>query len=538
MAARQERRSYWTWGYESDEPSGAVREEQARIVSARFGREVTPPPVVPVEEAELRPSRIEIPARMSWVTGDHVERATHTYGGHALELLAGLRGTFVNPPDAVAHPLNEDELEATLQWCDQKGFSAVPYGGGTSVVWGVNAPHGSEAAVTIDLDHLSSVIELDEISRAVRVEAGILGPDLEAHLKPFGLTLRHFPQSFRWSTVGGWIATRAGGHYATNHTHIDDFVEATRMLTPGGWMESRRLPGSGAGPSPDRLVIGSEGILGVISSAWLRLQKRPVYRATAGIVFPSWEAGTTAARHIVQLKLWPANLRILDPVEAANNAGLDGRQSILIVGFESAELSQRDNMRDVVAVAREFGGAVDDDAILIDDGTGTPTGRDGAVGAWRNAFVGVNGGAMVGLGLLWDTFETAITWDRWPAFDAAVRERVGSVMKETMGDGTMLSCRFTHIYPDGPAPYYSFSGPVTVGGEAEVWRAIKDEATAAVVEAGGTVTHHHAVGRMHAAGWAQQRPGLFGEALRATKNVLDPNGIMNPGVLLGGESQP
>ena len=238
MAARQERRSYWTWGYESDEPSGAVREEQARIVSARFGREVTPPPVVPVEEAELRPSRIEIPARMSWVTGDHVERATHTYGGHALELLAGLRGTFVNPPDAVAHPRNEDELEATLQWCDQKGFSAVPYGGGTSVVWGVNAPHGSEAAVTIDLDHLSSVIELDEISRAVRVEAGILGPDLEAHLKPFGLTLRHFPQSFRWSTVGGWIATRAGGHYATNHTHIDDFVEATRMLTPGGWTES------------------------------------------------------------------------------------------------------------------------------------------------------------------------------------------------------------------------------------------------------------------------------------------------------------
>ncbi len=538
MGVRTERRSYWTWGYESDEPSDDERAAHATKVAARLGCEVRPPVVVPLAEAALRPPRIEVPSNLPWVNQDHIDRATHTYGGHPLELLAGLRGHFDHPPDAVAHPRSEDELEATLAWCDSRGHVAIPFGGGSSVVWGLNVPATCEAAVTIDLDHLNQVIEIDPISRAGHFQAGILGPDLERELKPHGLTLRHFPQSFPWSTVGGWIATRAGGHYATNHTHIDDFVEATRMLTPTGWFESRRLPGSGAGPSPDRLVIGSEGILGLISSAWLRLQKRPSFRATAGIAFPTWEAGTTAVRHLVQLKQWPANLRILDPLEAANNAGMNGEQSILIVGFESSDISQRSNINEAVAVAREFGGIIDDDTILIDDGSGTPTGREGAVGAWRNAFIGVNGGAMIGLGLLWDTFETAITWDQWPAFDAAVRERVGRVLRDTLGDKTMLSCRFTHVYPDGPAPYYSFSGPVEIGREEVAWRVIKEEAVQAVVDAGGTVTHHHAVGRMHAQGWHAQRPNLFGNVLAAAKNTLDPHGILNPGVLLDRSDSP
>jgi len=385
--------------------------------------------------------------------------------------------------------------------------------------------------MTIDLDELNAVLEIDEVSRAGRFQAGLLGPDLETALKPYGLTLRHFPQSFPWSTVGGWVATRSGGHYATNHTHIDDFVESTRMLTPAGWMESRRLPGSGAGPSPDRLVLGSEGTLGIISECWLRLQKRPTFRATAGVIFPSWESGTAAMRQLVQAKLWPANLRILDPVEAGNNAGLDGTQSLVIIGFESADIAQGANIRAAVDIARACGGQIADENVVIDDGNGQATGREGPVGAWRNAFIGVNAGLTVGLGLLADTFETAITWDQWPAFDAAVRERVGRALRETLGPGATLACRFTHVYTDGPAPYYSFSGPAPHGSEEEIWKTIKDEATAAVVDAGGTVTHHHAVGRMHAQGWAQQRPPLFGEVLRAAKRTLDPNGILNPGVL-------
>ena len=533
VAARTERRSFWTWGYVSDEPSDAERAAAARQVSQRFGRAVAPLAIPRIEDITLPASRVSIPSRLAdFVNAHHVDRVTHTYGGHSLELLAAARGVFQNPPDAVAHPRTEDELEAALAWCDAQGFAAIPYGGGTSVVWGVNAPAGARGAVTLDLDNLNAVVEVDETSRAGRFQAGVLGPDLEAALRPRGLTLRHFPQSFPWSTVGGWVATRSGGHYATNHTHIDDFVESTRMVSPAGWLETRRLPGSGAGPSPDRLVIGSEGIFGVISECWLRLQKRPRFRATAGVTFGGWEAGCEAVRHIAQAKLWPANLRILDPAEAGANAGLDGRQALLIIGFESADVPQGANLRAAVAIARGHGGRVDDAELRIDDGDGKATGREGAVGAWRDAFIGVNAGLRHGLGVLGDTFETAITWERWPDFDAAVRRRVGAALQETLGAAATLSCRFTHVYPDGPAPYYTWSGPAAIGGEAEQWQTIKDAANAAVVECGGTVTHHHAVGRMHRPGWDRQRPELFAAALRAVKARLDPNGILNPGVLI------
>ena len=533
MAARAERRSVWTWGYVSDEPTDAERRAAARRLAERTGETVAPPPAPDVEAAELRPPRLAVPSRLAdWVSTGTVERATHTYGGHALELLRGLAGKFDNPPDAVAHPRSEDELEATLAWCDAEGHAVVPYGGGTSVVWGVNAPAAAEGVVSVDMDNMNAVLEVDEVSRAARLQAGILGPDLEAALKPLGLTLRHYPQSFPWSTVGGWVATRSGGHYATNHTHIDDFVEATRLITPKGWFESRRLPGSGAGPSPDRLVLGSEGTLGIISACWLRLQKRPVYRASAGVLCPSWRQGCEAVRAIAQAKLWPANLRILDPAEAAYSAGLDGRQALLIIGFESGDVPQGDNMRAALAIARAHGGVVDDADVLIDDGSGQPTGRGGAVGAWRNAFIGVNAGLTAGLGLLADTFETAVTWDKWPDFDAEVRERVGQALRAALGECARLSCRFTHVYPDGPAPYYSFSGVVPRGAETERWQVVKAAATQAVVAAGGTVTHHHAVGRMHRDGWEAQRPALFADIWRAAKRSVDPRGILNPGVLI------
>jgi alkyldihydroxyacetonephosphate synthase len=529
----KERRSFWTWGFASDEPDDATRAEAAARMSERFGREVKPPPVPAVKDIELRPARLEVPDALAGFTStDHAERVLHTYGGHPLELLWAIRGQFDNPPDAVAHPRTEDELEAVLAWCDAKGHAAIPYGGATSVVWGVRVPEEAGTAVTIDMDHFNEVLEIDPVSRAARIQAGVFGPDLEDALRPDGFTLRHFPQSFPWSTVGGWVATRSGGHYATNHTHIDDFVENIRMLTPAGWWESRRLPGSGAGPSPDRMMIGSEGIFGIITDCWLRLQKRPTFRATAGVVFADWASGAEAARQVVQAKLWPANLRLLDPAEAKLSAGLDGNQSLLIIGFESADVPQAEYIRQAVEIARGAGGQVEDDAIRIDDGTGKATGREGAVGAWRQAFIGVNAGVANGLGLLSDTFETAITWDRWPEFDAELRERVGRALGEVLGDGFHLSCRFTHVYPDGPAPYYSFSGPAAIGGEHAQWQEIKDAANAAVVDAGGTCTHHHAVGRMHRPGYDRQMPPLHLEALRAVKDRLDPNGILNPGVLI------
>ena len=527
------RRSFWTWGYVEDEPSQNQREAAAKDISNRFGTQVTPPPVPLLEELELRPPRLTVPSKLTEIVSTAlVDRVTHTYGGHGLELLKAIKGDFSNPPDAVATPTTDDELESVMEWCDSSDYAVVPYGGGTSVVNGVNPPDSRDQVVTVNMDRLNRVLELDPISRAGRFQGGILGPDLEAYLKPHGLTLRHYPQSFPWSTVGGWVATRSGGHYATNHTHIDDFVESVNMLTPRGWFESRRLPGSGAGPSPDRLVIGSEGILGIISDCWLRLQKRPKFRATAGVLFPTWRQGTDAVREIVQTKLFPANLRILDPTEAKLSAGVQNEQTLLIIGFESADIPQGFNVGQAVAIARDLGGQVNDADILIEDGSGRETGRSGAVGAWRQAFIGVNGGVRLGLGILSDTFETAITWDQWPEFDERVRSKVRKVLDETLGPHATLSCRFTHVYPDGPAPYYTFSGVVPIGEEATCWHAIKSAANEAIVDNGGTITHHHAVGRMHKPAWEQQRPRLFGDMLRNAKKAVDPKGILNPGVLL------
>jgi alkyldihydroxyacetonephosphate synthase len=279
------------------------------------------------------------------------------------------------------------------------------------------------------------------------------------------------------------------------------------------------------------MVIGSEGTLGIVTEAWMRIQKRPVYRATAGVVFENFEAAYDATRHIAQAKLWPANLRLLDPAEAGRAAGMDGRHALLIVGFESADVPQHAFITEAVKIARDCGGSINDEDIQIDDGSGKATGRGGAVGNWRSSFIGVNAGLTNGLGLIGDTFETAVTWDAWPAFDAAIRERVGGVLKEVIGETHSLSCRFTHVYPDGPAPYYTFSGMGTPGGEAEQWQAIKTAASDAISQAGGTITHQHAVGRMHAGHWQQQRPDLFETAYRGAKQAVDPGSIMNPGVL-------
>ena len=525
------RRSLWGWGLAADEPTDEQRRRLAASLARRYGVEPRVEPAASIGDADLRPPRLEVPAALAAAcTTDPWERARHTYGMAYTDRLRAYRGRFDDPPDAVAYPADEAELSAVLDWCDASGHVIVPFGGGSSVVWGVNPPAEAATVVTVDLTAMDRVVEIDHTSRAARIQAGALGPAVEDQLRPHGLTLRHFPQSFEWSTVGGWIATRSGGHYATNQTHIDDFVESVRMLTPSGWWESRRLPGSGAGPSPDRLVLGSEGTLGIVTEAWLRLQRRPRFRATAGVRFPSWEAGWEGVRAIAQAKLWPANLRILDPVEAERGAGLDGRTALVIVGFESADVPQEANMDAAVALARDHGGQVGDADVKVTD-AGDPTGRGGSVGAWRDSFVGFDLNSMTGLGLVADTFETAITWDRWPDFDATVRAALTRALDDVCGGG-LLSCRFTHVYTDGPAPYYTFAGMGRQGGEEQQWGELKQAASEAVVEAGGTITHHHAVGRMHRPAYDRQRPELFAAALRAAKRSLDPRGLLNPGVLI------
>ncbi|MEO8091806.1 MAG: FAD-binding oxidoreductase [bacterium] len=534
-APATDRRKHWGWGPESRQLSRSQLEAAAPVVRERLGfggDQVTEP--VPLEAVELRAPRVEPPSALAAICRrDPYERASHALGKAYRDVVRGFRGEFANPPDVVAHPADEADVERVLAWCVADGLAAIPYGGGTSVVGGVEPRVGEQypGAVTIDLRALDRVLEVDEVSRAARIQAGALGPGLEDQLRPRGLTLRHFPQSFELSTLGGWIATRAGGHFATLHTHIDDLVESVRAITPAGEWESRRLPGSGAGPSPDRMLIGSEGILGVITEAWVRLQGRPRWKASRGIAFDDFASGAEAVRALSQSGLHPTNCRLLDPTEAeVTGAGPPG-EALLVLGFESAHHPVDVWMKLALDVAIDHGGAP------------RPEREDGApsaVESWRHAFLAAPylRDSFVSLGVLSDTFETAITWDRFEEFHATVIEVAGRAVAEACGaapggrGSPRLSCRFTHVYPDGPAPYFTVLAPARRGAEIEQWDEIKAAASDAVIAAGGTITHHHAVGRDHRPWYDRQRPEPFAQALRAAKLKLDPAGVLNPGVLV------
>ena len=515
----ERRRKFWGWGFEDQQPPHAEVEAAAVAVREHLGfgpAEVERP--ASVEELELPSPRLEPPASLAAICRtDPYERAAHAYGKSYRDVVRAFRGRFDNPPDVVAHPSDEAELERVLSWCEEAGAAAIPFGGGTSVVGGVEPP-ADRPAVSIDLKRLDRVVELDRVSRAARIQAGVTGPALEDQLRGRGLTLRHFPQSFEFSTLGGWIATRAGGHYATLHTHIDDFVESVRALTPRGWWESRRLPASGAGPSPDRMLIGSEGTLGVITEAWMRVQDAPRFRESTAVLFDSFEGGAQAVLALSQSGLHPSNCRLLDPVEAALTGAAPDGKALLVLGFESA-----DHELDAwIARALE----------LCADHGGRPRERSatGGEGAWRDAFLQAPylRDTLVAAGVLAETFETAITWDRFADLVEGVRKRVREALD---GDG-VVTCRLTHVYPDGAAPYFTVLAPARRGEELEQWGELKQAASEAILGAGGTITHHHAVGRDHRPWYDRQRPEPFATALRAAKSAVDPAGILNPGVLI------
>lgn len=541
------RRKWWGWGVEGAGPTPEQAQAIARTVAGRFGLAVEARPPPRLEAIALPKPRIEPPAALAGFVSDEPEaRAGHHYGKSYRDVVRAFRGELPSPPDQVAFPRDEAEVAAVLDWCGTAGIAVVPYGGGSSVVGGVEtAIPGARAVVSLDLSRLDRVLEIDRVSRAARIQAGVLGPALEDQLRPHGLTLRHFPQSFEFSSLGGWIATRSGGHYATLYTHVDEFVESLRVLTPAGVVETRRLPASGAGPSPDRLFIGSEGILGVITEAWMRLQDRPTERAGAAVRFDGPEGflqGAEAVRRLAQSGLHPSNCRLLDPQEAQTSGAGDGSHAVLVLGFESADHPQDARLARALELCRDAGGispepphserrphpATREPAVAR--GAREP---DGAAGAWRRAFLQAPyvRDVLVACSVIAETFETAIPWSAFPAFHRSVMETTRDAVKRVCGAGT-VACRFTHVYPDGAAPYYSVLAPSRPGSELAQWGEIKAAAVEAIVRGGGTITHHHAVGRDHRPGYDRERPDLFADALRAAKRSLDPRGVLNPGVLI------
>jgi alkyldihydroxyacetonephosphate synthase len=526
-SAQRDRRKHWGWGAESRQPSLADLEALAPMVRERLGFDAQPPEEpVPLEAVELPSPRVAPPAALAGIcASDPHTRASHALGKAYRDVVRGFRGRFEHVPDLVARPRDEGEVEALLAWCAEEGYAAIPYGGGTSVCGGVEPrlPREYPGVVTVDLGALDRVLDVDEVSRAARIQAGAPGPVLEDQLRARGHTMRCYPQSFEFSTLGGWIATRAGGHFATRLTHVDDMVESVRALTPTGVWESRRLPGSGAGPSPDRMLIGSEGILGVITEAWVRVQPRPMHKASCAVAFDSFAAGAEAVRELGQSGLDPSNLRLLDATEAAINGAGDGERAMMMLGFESAHHPVDGDLDVAIDAARDHGG----------EPGPVRRSREGgqeASGAWREAFLAAPylRDSLVALGVLSETFETAITWDRFAEFHAAVT----AAARAAVGEPSAVTCRITHVYPDGPAPYFTVLAPARRGSEPEQWDAIKAAVSEALIEAGGTITHHHAVGRDHRPWYDRQRPEPFGRALRAAKREIDPAGVLNPGVLI------
>ncbi len=536
MAEARPKRRFWGWGVEGE---GLTREQQdgvARTLSSRFdldGVEIIDPPTL--AEIDLRPPRVRPPDSLREICStDPAERAGHTYGKSFRDLTRAFARDFSYPPDLVALPRHEGHVAALLDWCSEAGIAAIPYGGGSSVTGGVECavPDAYPGVVSIDMRHLGRVVEVDRTSRAARIEAGTYGPALEEQLRPHGLTLRHFPQSFEFSTLGGWIATRAGGHYATLYTHIDDFVESLRTVTPSGIMESRRLPGSGAGPSPDRMILGSEGILGIITEAWMRLQDRPRFRASCAARFLSFEHAAVATRALAQSGLNPANCRLLDPTEALLTGADDGTASVLLVAFESAHHPLNAWIDEAVRCLRDHDATVPEDSIRVHAGSDGE--REGTAGRWRQSFLRAPymRDALVAMGMVNETLETACTWDRFAELYTGVTDAITGAAREAGCPDSIAMCRFTHVYPDGPAPYFTVIAPGRPGAQLEQWAVIKSAASDAVLRHGGTITHHHSVGRDHRPWYDRQRPPLFADALAATKAVLDPAGILNPGVLV------
>lgn len=528
-------RKFWGWGFADTGVSESEVHALGQMIRDKFGFPIQDLAKAPdISEIELRQPRVSPPDSLKAICqADTWTRAEHTLGKNLTDFYRGLARQYDNPPDFVAFPRTEQDVVSVLDWAHTSNVAVVPYGGGSSVAQGIEPIVSDDyrGAITLDLRHLNQVLEVDGGSRSALIQGGVLGPDMENQLRPHGLSMRFFLQAFEFSSLGGWIATRAAGHFATGATQIDDYVQALRVVTPTGTVQTRRLPCDGAGTSADRMFIGSEGTLGVITQAWMRLQDRPTFRVGTSVPFRNFDNAVAAVRALAQSGLAPANCRLLDPTESLLSGASDGSDSVLVLAFESADHPLETWMQRAAQICAAHGGRVSAEA--MQGKSPSEAARAGATGKWRDFFVRgpYYKEGYTRMGILRETFETACTWSAFPELHARVVEATNKAVRAECGTGA-VACRFTHVYPDGPAPYYTVMAPGKPGGEAEQWAAIKQAASDAVLAAGGTITHHHAVGRYHRPWYDQQRPDLFASAFRAAKHAVDPGLVMNPGVLI------
>ncbi len=523
-------RSFWGWGFEDYELDTKAIENYKGLLKSALGiREFNEIPRPKITDILVRPPRFELTCSIENIcSSSKLDRISHAYGKSFRDIWRGAHAQFDNPPDYVAFPKTENDIIALYQFAEDNAISLIPYGGGSSVSGGVEPTDNDayDGVITVDMRHFNQVIEVDQVSRTARVQGGIFGPKLEEALRPHGLTLRHFPQSYEFSTLGGWIATRSGGHYATLYTHIDEFVQSVRLVTPRGIMQTRRLPGSGAGPSEERLISGSEGIFGIITEAWIRLQDIPKFKQSKSISFLEWDDAVNCCRAIAQSGLFPTNARLVDKMEAISNGLGNGREHVLILGFESAHFDVSHHMNAGLEICKNHKGRWEERG--ADNSI-----RDQSADSWKKSFLRAPylRDSFVRYGCIMETFETAVTWDQFSDFHKGILSVGNRAIKEIAGGG-FITCRFTHLYPDGPAPYYTIIAKGQSGNEMEQWDRIKLIISDKIIELGGTITHHHAVGKDHQKHYGQQQSRIFGRILKAIKKSIDPKWILNPDVLI------
>lgn len=529
-------RRFAAWGFENESlpPSAQLLEWLRTVVGP--GEPV--PRVAPGSMAVINPA--DLPPLPSPTSTAAMDRLQHSRGQGLPDILRLRFGSSVHPPDAVCRPGTAAEVESVLRDCDRHGVRVIPWGGGTSVTGGVNVPPGFGPTLSLDLERLSGLEGLDERSRLATLRAGTMGPAVEAALAPHGFTLGHFPQSWELSTVGGWIVTRSSGQESLGYGRIEDLMAGVRLVAPAGRLDLLPLPGSAAGPELRAMVTGSEGRLGVVTSATLRVRPLPERKVVQAAFVRSWEDGLETVRELVQSGVPLTMIRLSDPAET---------RVALAIGLASSRWSpvvQR------YLRARRIG----DDACLLLYGTDGPRETVGSILSCARSVCRRHHGVVVGSGpgrhwladrfrhpymrdglldegYATDTFETAAVWSGVEELRRAVSAAVAGAL-DAWGEATALLCHVSHPYRDGTSLYFTFFYRTTADCDENIarWAAVKRSAMEAIVGAGGTISHHHGVGAWHAP-WLEAEIGTLGRALIAdAARRMDPRGILNPQVLL------
>jgi len=479
--------------------------------------------------------RLEATVGAGWVTSDAVSRVLHSGGKGYVDLVAIRAGAPHGAPDAVVYPESHEAVLAVLALCAAERVAVVPFGGGTSMVGGLSAIAGSQhAVISLDLRRLAGVRALDEHSLTATVAAGTRAPAFEALLSEHGLTLGHYPDSFEFVTLGGCAATRSVGQASSGYGRIDQAIQGVRLATPAGELAPAALPASAAGPALRELVVGSEGVLGVITGLLVRVRPQPAERLYEGVVFESFEAAAEALRIAVQAQAAPDVVRLTD--ELATRLALaagEGRRrraplgrhalrsrggALAIVGWEGQRDAITRRRLHTMTLLRRAGGTV----------VGEPAGRAWAASRFAGPYLRDE---LLSHGVLVGEFETATSWTALPALRAAVSTALAGSLG-ACGTPPLIGCQVSHVYDTGVSLSFTALARSLDGQQEAQWRAAKDGASAAIVRSGATISHHHSVGRDNAS-WVASELGPLGIAsLRALKAQLDPVGVMNPGKLI------